>query len=119
MHLIEEASQVIAFDLVCTDEITTNKGLHHVATESTYKIAALAGKSPIVEKLSELGQQQAIRERMNMLGDIATTVFMYQVGRRRGLFDSLIADFGETKFCDGMRDNMRDRYNTLTANMVE
>ncbi len=52
---------------------------------------------------------------MNLLGDVATTVFMFNVGRRRGLFDSLMTDFGKMKFCDGLRGNMRERYTTLTS----
>ena len=119
IHLIEEASQVLAFDVVCSDDVIDAVGLQHIATASTYKIAVLAGRSPIVAKLSEIGQQQPIRDRMNLLGDIATTVFMHKIGRRRGLFDSLVTDFGTEKFCNGMRSNMRDRYNALTSDLQE
>lgn len=115
-HLIEDASQVIAFDLVCSDDTMTPEGLDQIATATSYRIAVMVGKSPIVATLNEIGQQQSIRERMNLLGDVSTTVFMFKIGRRRGLFDSLIADFGEKKFCNGMRPNMRDRYNALASN---
>lgn len=117
VHLIEEASQVLAFDVVCADDVIEASGLQHIATATTYKIAVLAGRSPIVNKLSEIGQQQPIRDRMNLLGDISTIVFMHKIGRRRGLFDSLVTDFGQEKFCNGMRANMRDRYNSLTSDI--
>jgi hypothetical protein len=115
MHLIEDASQVMAFDMVCSDETMTPESLDQIATATSYRIAVTAGRSPIVETLNELGQRQTVRERMNLLGDVSSTVFMFKVGRRRGLFDSMIADFGEKKFCNGMRANMRDRYNTLNT----
>lgn len=119
IHLIEEASQVLAFDVVCSDDVINANGLQHIATASTYKIAVVAGRSPIVAKLSEISQQQPIRDRMNLLADISTIVFMHNIGRRRGLFDSLITDFGTESFCNGMRDNMRDRFNTLTSDLEE
>lgn len=119
IHLIEEASQVLAFDVVCGDEVINANGLQHIATTSTYKIAVVAGQSPIVAKLSEISQQQPIRDRMNLLADISTIVFMHNIGRRRGLFDSLITDFGTESFCNGMRTNMRDRFNTLTSDLEE
>ena len=64
IHLIEEAGQVLAYDVVCGDDIINAKGLQHIATASTYKIAVVAGRSPIVAKLSEIGQQQPIRDRI-------------------------------------------------------
>lgn len=115
MHLIEEASQVIAFDLVCADDTMKPEELDRIATESSYRIASQAGQSPIGEKLADIGRQQSVQERMTLLGDISTTVFMFQVGRRRGLFDSLITDFGADGFCNGMRSSMRDRYNALVT----
>ncbi len=115
LHLVEEASQVVAFDLVCSDDTFEPKVLDQLATESNYRIAVQAAKSPIAGTLNDIGRQQSITERMNLLGDVATTVFMFNVGRRRGLFDSLMTDFGKVKFCDGLRGNMRERYNTLTS----
>ena len=115
LHLVEEASQVIAFDLVCSDGSLDPARLDQLATESSYRIAVQASRSPIAGKLAELGQQQSVQARMNLLGDVATTVFMFQVGRRRGLFDSLITDFGREKFCNGMRTNIRERYDSLTG----
>lgn len=114
MHLVEEASQVIAFDLVCSDAILKPDMLDEIATSSSYRIAAQVGTSPIAPKLADLAREQTVQERMDLLGDVSTTVFMFQVGRRRGLFDSLITDFGEQRFCDGMRANMRERYYLLT-----
>jgi len=115
LHLIEEASQVVAFDLVCSDDTFDPKVLDQLATESNYRIAVQAAKSPIAGTLADIGRQQSIRERMNLLGDVATTVFMFNVGRRRGLFDSLMTDFGKVKFCNGLRGNMRERYNMLAS----
>ena len=115
LHLVEEASQVVAFDLVCSDDTFDPALLDQMATESNYRIAIQAANSPIAETLTDIGREQSIQERMNLLGDVATTVFMFQVGRRRGLFDSLMTYFGKTKFCDGLRPNMRERYVTLTS----
>lgn len=118
-HIVEEASQVVAYDLVCDNGQFDPAALDQMTTESTYRIAIAAGKSPIAETLTELGQRQTIPERMSLLGDMASTVFMFQVGRRRGLFDSLITDFGMSKFCSGMRANMRQRYDSIVASAEE
>lgn len=115
LHLVEEASQVIAFDLVCDTGAQQPEMLDQLATESTYRIAVQAGQSPIAKTLAELGQQQPVEARMELLGDIASTVFLFQVGRRRGLFDSLITDFGKEKFCTGMQANMQERFQSLTS----
>lgn len=115
LHLVEEASQVVAFDLVCDGNDFDPAALDQVATESTYRIAVEAGQSPIAATLREIGSTQPVQARMDLLGDISSSVFLFQVGRRRGLFDSLITDFGREKFCTGMRTNMRERYNSITA----
>lgn len=119
LHLVEEASQVVAYDLVCENGEFDPVALDQMTTESTYRIAVAAGNSPIAAKLTDLGQQQSIRDRMDLLGDVSSTVFMFQVGRRRGLFDSLITDFGMEKFCSGMRTNMRTRYDSIIADAEE
>ena len=115
LHLVEEASQVVAYDLVCANGNFDPAALDKMATESTYRIAVEVSSSPIVSVLTELGQQQSIQERMSLLGDVSSTVFMFQVGRRRGLFDSLITDFGKDGFCNGMLANMRQRYEGLVG----
>ena len=115
LHLVEEASQVVAFDLVCSDDTFDPEVLDQLATESNYRIAVQVAKSPIAGTLSDIGRQQSIQERMNLLGDISTTVFLFQVGRRRGLFDSMLTDFGKVRFCNGLRGNMRERYNALAS----
>lgn len=115
LHLVEEASQVIAYDLVCSNGNFEPAALDQMATESTYRIAVEVSNSPIVGTLSDIGQQQSIQERMNLLGDVSSTVFMFQVGRRRGLFDSLITDFGKEGFCTGMLTNMRQRYESIAS----
>lgn len=115
LHLVEEASQVIAFDLVCGNGGLDPEKLDQLATESTYRIAVEAGASPIVSTLTDLGREQSVRARMDLLGDVASSVFLFQVGRRRGLFDSLITDFGQENFCTGMQANMRERYDSLTS----
>lgn len=119
LHIVEEASQVVAYDLVCENDQFDPAVLDQMTTESTYRIAIAAGKSPIAATLTELGQRQSIPERMSLLGDMAATVFMFQVGRRRGLFDSLITDFGTDKFCTGMSTNMRQRYDSIVASAEE
>ena len=115
LHLVEEASQVIAYDLVCANGNFEPAALDQMATESTYRIAVEVSNSPIVGTLSEIGQQQSVQERMNLLGDVSSTVFMFQVGRRRGLFDSLITDFGKEGFCTGMLTNMRQSYESIAS----
>ena len=119
LHIVEEASQVVAYDLVCENGQFDPVALDQMTTESTYRIAIVAGQSPVAATLTELGQRQTIPERMSLLGDLASTVFMFQVGRRRGLFDSLITDFGMDKFCTGMRANMRARYDSIVASAEE
>lgn len=114
LHLVEEASQVVAYDLVCANGDFDPVALDQMATESTYRIAVEAGESPIAKTLTDLGREQSIQQRMDLLGDVSSTVFLFQVGRRRGLFDSLITDFGKEDFCSGMRTNMRQRYDSLT-----
>ena len=116
LKMVEDATQVVAFDLVCSDDTFDPLMLDQLSTESSYRIAAQAAKSPIAQMLGDIGRQQSIEERMNLLGDISTTVFMFQVGRRRGLFDSLMTDFGKEKFCNGLRPNIRESYNSLTTN---
>ncbi len=115
LHLVEEASQVVAYDLVCDGNNFDPAALDQMATESTYRIAVEAGQSPIAAPLREIGSTQPIQARMDLLGDVSSSVFLFQVGRRRGLFDSLITDFGLEKFCNGMRANMRERYDSITA----
>lgn len=115
LHLVEEASQVVAYDLVCANGDFDPVVLDQMATDSTYRIALEAGNSPIAKPLADIGQRQSIQARMDLLGDVSSSVFLFQVGRRRGLFDSLITDFGEENFCSGMRSNMRDRYEALRA----
>jgi len=115
LKMLEDATQVVAFDLVCSDDTFDPQVLDQLATESSYRIAAQAAKSPIAQMLGDIGRQQSIEERMNLLGDVSTTVFMFQVGRRRGLFDSLTTDFGKDKFCDGLRGNIRESYTALTS----
>lgn len=114
LKMLEDATQVVAFDLVCSDDTFDPNVLDQLATESSYLIAAQTPASPIAATLSDIAAGQTVQERMNLLGDISTTVFMFQVGRRRGLFDSLMTDFGKTKFCDGLRGNIRESYTALT-----
>lgn len=117
IRLMEDASQVMAFDLVCTDEKIEKKTLNHIAAETSFKIAMLAGESTISERLARITDRQTVPARMELVGDIATTVLMFEVGRRRGLFDALVTDFGAKRFCSGMRADMRTRYNDLASNL--
>lgn len=119
LKMLEDATQVVAFDLVCSDDTFDPNVLDQLATESSYLIAAQTPRSPIAATLSDIAAEQTVQERMNLLGDISTTVFMFQVGRRRGLFDSLMTDFGKTKFCDGLRGNIRESYASLTSDRAD
>jgi hypothetical protein len=42
---------------------------------------------------------------------------MFEVGRRRGLFDALLTDFGKKRFCAGMQTDMRNRYNEIISTL--
>ena len=118
IRLMEDASQVMAFDLVCADEKIQPKMLNQIAADTSFKIAMMAGKSTISERLARISAKQTIHRRMELIGDIATTVLMFEIGRRRGLFDALVTDFGTKRFCAGMRKDMRARYNDLASNLA-
>ncbi|MBL4836191.1 MAG: hypothetical protein JKY34_01325 [Kordiimonadaceae bacterium] len=117
IRLMEDASQVMAFDLVCADEKIQSKMLNQIAADTSFKIAMMAGKSTISERLARISAKQIVNRRMELIGDIATTVLMFEIGRRRGLFDALVTDFGTKRFCAGMRKDMRARYNDLASNL--
>lgn len=119
VHQIDEASQVMAYNLICSDEKIDAKTLNQIATGTSFQIAMLTGKSTIGDKLMKVGAQKTVNERMELIGDIATSVLMFEVGRRRGLYDALLTDYGEKRFCDGLRDDTRARYNTLIADFNE
>jgi len=117
IRLIEDASQVMAFDLICDDEKMDGRELNQIAADTSFKIAMMAGNSTIAPRLARHAQKQTIEQRMELIGDISTTVLMYEVGRRRGLFDALLTDFGKKRFCAGMQTDMRTRYNEIIANL--
>jgi len=117
IRLIEDASQVMAFDLICEDDQIDGKSLNQIAADITFRIAMLAGKSTIAPRLTELARKQTVEERMALIGDISTTVLMFEIGRRRGLFDALLTDFGQKRFCAGMRTDMRTRFNEMITSI--
>jgi len=117
VRLMEDASQVMAFDLICEDEKMDGRALNQIAADTSFKIAMMAGRSTIGARLTKLAAKQTIEERMELIGDIATTVLMFEVGRRRGLFDALLTDFGKKRFCAGMQTDMRTRYNEIIAGL--
>lgn len=117
IRLMEDASQVMAFNRVCDDEKIITKTLNHIAADTSFRIAMLSGESTISERLERITASQAVNKRMELIGDIATTVLMFEVGRRQGLFEALVTDFGVKRFCSGMQDDMRTRYNDLASNI--
>jgi len=117
IRLIEDASQVMAFDQICADDQIDSQSLNQIAADITFRIAMLAGKSPIAPRLTELARKQTVEERMALIGDISTTVLMFEIGRRRGLFDALLTDFGQKRFCTGMRTDMRTRFNEMITSL--
>jgi len=119
IRLMEDAAQVMAFDLVCEDEKIEAKILNNIAADTSFKIAMMAGNSSISDQLAKITATQSIHERMDLVGSIATTVLMFKIGRRRGLFDALISDYGVKRFCAGMQADMRTRYNDLASNLGE
>jgi len=117
VRLLEDASQVMAFNLICADDTLTNRDLNQIAADVSFKIAMMAGNSTIAPRLGRMAQKQTVEQRMELIGDISTTVLMYEIGRRRGLFDALLTDFGQARFCSGMQTDMRTRYNELLSRL--
>lgn len=114
---LDNASQVLAFNLICEDEEMDRRTLNQVAADSSLKIAMMAGNSTIAPQLKNIAQKQSVEERMELIGDIATTVLMFEIGRRSGLFDALLTDFGKKRFCSGMQTDMRNRYKMIVDNL--
>jgi len=117
MRALEDASQVMAFNLICEDEEMDAKALNQIAADTSFKIAMMAGTSSIGRQLTNIARKQTVEERMELIGDISTTVLMYEIGRRRGLFDALLTDFGQKRFCAGMQTDMRTRYKEIVASL--
>ena len=117
IRLLEDASQVMAFHLICEDETMDSRDLNQIAADVSFKIAMMAGNSTIAPRLTRMAQKQSVEQRMELIGDISTTVLMYEIGRRRGLFDALLTDFGQKRFCAGMQTDMRTRYDELNARL--
>jgi len=117
IRILEDASQVMAFDLICEDEQMDRRALNQIAADTSFKIAMMAGTSSIGARLTRLASKQTVEERMELIGDISTTVLMYEIGRRRGLFDALLTDFGKKRFCAGMQTDMRNRYEEILTNI--
>ncbi|TNE66408.1 MAG: hypothetical protein EP335_03845 [Alphaproteobacteria bacterium] len=118
VHLMEEAAQVMAYSLICEDKAMDPKTLNDIANETTLKIALLLQQSPAGQKLLEANAGRPDEERLAMIGDIASAALMFKIGRRRGLFDALMTDFGQARFCSGLGGDMRTRYNGLAADIA-
>ncbi len=116
-HLLEEASQVMAYNLICADDAMDVRTLNTIAAKSTLQVATLINQSPINTKITDIMGALNERDRLILMGDISTTVVMFKIGRRRGLFDALLTDFGAKRFCSGMGNDMRRRYNGLVAGL--
>ncbi len=119
ISMIEDATQVMAYNLICADDTMKVKALNNIATDVTFKIALLSEKSTISQRLENISRKITINARMELVGDMATTVLMYEIGRRRGLFDALLTDFGNKRFCSGLQADMRTRYNGLISEIGE
>lgn len=115
VRLIEDGSEVMAYGLICNDETFEPRILNRIAAEATLKIALLVESSPIKARMTETMGELPADERMTLVADIASTVLMFKIGRRRGLFDALLTDFGNARFCKGMGSSIRKRYNNLAV----
>ena len=116
-HLLEEASQVMAYNLVCEDEAVDVAALNDIAAQTTLKVAMLVDQSPAGDTLRSLTEKYRPEDRLILIADMSSTVLMFKIGRRRGLFDALLTDFGAKRFCAGMGANMRDRFNSLVSEL--
>jgi len=115
LHVLDDAAQVMAFSLVCQDPDFDPAMLNKIAAESTLQIALKVEGSPIEESISQIMGELNSKERITLVADVSSAALMFKVGRRRGLFDALLTDFGTTRFCKGMRSNMRARYQGLAT----
>jgi len=117
LHLMDDAAQVMAFSLVCQDPEYDPVILNRIAAESTLQIALEVNGSPIEEAIAEAMGDMNARDRITLVADVSSNVLMFKIGRRRGLFDALLTDFGTARFCKGMQSNMRARYQSLAASL--
>ncbi|WP_262690964.1 hypothetical protein [Kordiimonas aestuarii] len=116
-HMLEEASQVMSYNLICDDEAMDGRTLNNIAAQTTLQISTLIDESPAGETMAEAMKTLGVGDRLVLLADVSTAVFMFKIGRRRGLFDALLTDFGPKRFCSGMGSDMRRRYNGLVAGL--
>lgn len=118
-QLMDDAAQVMAYSIVCNDDALEPVRLNQIAAETTLQIALLIDKSPINAQISDIMGSLSGPGRMMLVADVSSAVLMFKVGRRRGLFDALLTDFGTDRFCKGMGSNMRGRYHSLAAQFEE
>lgn len=114
-QLLDNAAQVLAYNIVCNDDALDPATLNLIAAESTLQIALKIDSSPINKQISDVMGQLTGPDRMMLVADVSSAVLLFKVGRRRGLFDALLTDFGTDRFCKGMGANMRGRYHALAA----
>jgi hypothetical protein len=116
---LEEASQVMAYNLICEDEAMEPRQLNTIAAQTTLQVSLLMDASPAGKTMAEAMERMNPAERLSLVADVSTAVLMFKIGRRRGLFDALLTDFGNKRFCSGMGADMRRRYNGLVANLPQ
>jgi hypothetical protein len=116
---LEEASQVMAYNLICEDDAMEPRQLNTIAAQTTLQVSLLLDASPAGKTMAEAMERLNPPERLALIADVSTAVLMFKIGRRRGLFDALLTDFGNKRFCSGMGSDMRRRYNGLVANLPQ
>ena len=114
---LEEASQVMAYNLICEDDSMDPRQLNNIAAQTTLQVSLLMESSPAGKTMAEAIKGMNPADRLELVADVSTAVLMFKIGRRRGLFDALLTDFGNKRFCGGMGADMRRRYNGLVANL--
>lgn len=119
LHLMDDAAQVMAFSLVCQDPEYDPVILNRIAAESTLQIVLQVNGSPIEAAITEAMGDMNAKDRITLVADVASNVLMFKIGRRRGLFDALLTDFGTARFCKGMQSNMRARYQGLATSLAD
>lgn len=115
VRLMDDATQVLAYNLVCEDETFEIRMLNKIAAETTLKIAMKVDGSPVEAAMADALGNLTPQERLTLVADVSSTVLMFKIGRRRGLFDALLTDFGNQRFCKGLGAAMRDRYHSMAA----
>ncbi|NVJ97852.1 MAG: hypothetical protein HWE25_06855 [Alphaproteobacteria bacterium] len=113
VRMMEDGAEVMAFSLICDSAGLDPKMLNRIAAEATMKIALKVETSPIKDRMTQIMGDMRPEDRLNLVADVSSTALMFKIGRRRGLFDALLTDFGTGRFCRGMGGAIKKRYNDL------